>query len=412
MSRTYNDSEQARELAEKTRSFVRNEVIPAEQEHLLGGKEVPRDVIDDLREKARDAGVYAAPFAEEYGGLGYDFRDALPAYEQAGLSLLGPVALRLDGPDEGNIHTLELAGTDDQKDRWLQPLIAGDIRSGFSMTEPMQGGGSDPKMIQTTAERDGNEWVINGHKWWTSQALESDVLLVMARTDLESHPYEGCSFFLVPTDTDGVEILRDVPHMSGEGYGVSHAEIIYDDVRVPEENLLGERNEGFQLAQQRLGPARLTHCMRFSGNAERALETTKAYIAERRAFGEPLAEKQAIRHQLADAETKLHAVRTMVRDAAARITAGDEARTEVSMCKVFAANAVNEVIDTAMQFCGGNAIGRDLPLPYLYENARIFRFVDGADEVHRRSIARDTIDDFDPAMLETLTRFQDPNVDR
>lgn len=412
MSRTYNESTRAEELAERTRSFVRDEVIPVEQEHLLGGQEVPQNVIHDLRESAREAGIYAAPFPEEYGGQGYNFREALTAYEAAGLSILGPVALRLDGPDEGNIHTLELVGTEDQKERWLRPLISGDIKSGFSMTEPMQGGGSDPKMLQTTAEPDGDEWLINGHKWWTSQGLESDVLLVMARTDLEAHPYEGCSFFLVPTDTDGVEILRDIPHMSGEGHGVSHAEIIYDDVRVPAENLLGDRNKGFQLAQQRLGPARLTHCMRFSGNAARALETTKAYIAERRAFGEPLSEKQMIRHQLAEAETKLHAVRTMVRDAADRITAGNEARTEVSMCKVFAANVVNEVIDTAMQYCGGNAIGRDLPLSYLYENARIFRFVDGADEVHRRSIARDTIDDFDPEMIATLTRFQEPNVER
>jgi acyl-CoA dehydrogenase len=412
MSRNYNDSAHAEELADRTRDFIREEVIPAEQEHLLGGQDVSRKVIEDLREKARDANVYAAPFEEEYGGLGYDFRDALTAYEAAGLSILGPVSLRLDGPDEGNIHTLELIGTDDQKKQWLKPLIAGDVRSAFSMTEPMQGGGSDPKMLQTTGERDSDEWLIDGHKWWTSQGLESDVLFVMARTDLEAHPYDGCSFFLVPTDTDGVEILRDVPHLSVEGYGVSHAEIVFNSVRVPEENLLGDLNAGFNIAQRRLGPARLTHCMRFSGSAERALETTKAYIAERRGFGERLAEKQAIRHELADAETKLHAVRTMVRDAAARITAGDEARTEISMCKVFAANAVNEVIDTAMQYRGGNAIGRDLPMTYLYENARIFRFVDGADEVHRRSIARDTIDDYDPAMIDTLTRFQDSVVDR
>ncbi|WP_436348070.1 acyl-CoA dehydrogenase family protein [Natronorubrum sp. FCH18a] len=406
MSRTYDDSDQAVELANRTREFIRQEVIPVEQELLLGGNEVSQEVIDDLRDKARDTGVYAPQVSEEYGGLGLSFRDAMTAYEQAGQSLLGPPSIRVDGPDEGNMHTLEMAGTETQKDRWLRPLVDGKIRSAFSMTEPMQGGGSDPKMIQTTAEKDGDEWIINGHKWWTSQGTESDVLFVMARTDLEAHPYEGCSFFIVPTETPGVEIQRDVPHMSGNGWGVSHAEIIYDNVRIPESNLLGERDEGFSLAQQRLGPARLTHCMRFSGTAERALETAKAYVAERRSFGEPLADKQVIRHELADAETKLHAVRTMVRNAASRIADGEEARTEVSMCKVFAANTVNEIVDTAMQYCGANAIGRDLPLSYLYENARVFRFVDGADEVHRRTIAKDIMDDYDPAMIDTVTRFQ------
>jgi acyl-CoA dehydrogenase len=260
-------------------------------------------------------------------------------------------------------------------------------------------------MIKTTAEKDGDEWVINGHKWWTTQGSESDVLIVMARTDQDAHPYAGCSLILVPTDTDGVEIVRDIPHLGGGVTGMSHAEIKYNDVRVPAENLLGQLNDGFTHAQERLGPARLTHCMRFSGMAERALDVAKAYISERHAFDGPLSEKQALRFEVAEAETELHAARTMVRHAARQIADGKEARVPVSMAKVFAANVTQDVIDTCVQMCGGNGIGKDLPLADFYENVRQFRIVDGADEVHKRVIARDAFSDVDPSEVEHVTRY-------
>jgi acyl-CoA dehydrogenase len=187
--------------------------------------------------------------------------------------------------------------------------------------------------------------------------------------------------------------------------GDTHAEIRYDDVRVPAENLLGEENEGFTHAQQRLGPARLTHCMRYSGMAERALEVAKAYASEREAFGEPLAEKQGLRFDVAEAETQLHAARCMVRDAARRVAEGDEARIQVSMAKTFTANVTQDVIDTALQYCGGNGIAKDLPIADFYEHVRQFRLVDGADEVHKRVIARDAFEDVDVSELENLTRF-------
>jgi acyl-CoA dehydrogenase len=400
----YNDSETARELAERARAFMDEEVLPTERA-LPAGEPVSKETIADLRGEARERDLYAPQISEEHGGMDRDFRDVLPLFEQAGRSLLGAPAMRVDAPDEGNMHTLELVGTDEQKAEYLDPLVAGEISSGFSMTEPLQGGGSDPKMLRTTAEKDGDEWVINGHKWWTTQGSAADVLLVMARTNQEAHPYSGCSFFLVSPGMDGVEIVRDVPHVGPSMVGEGHAEIKYDDVRVPEENLLGGRDQGFQHAQQRLGPARLTHCMRFTGMATRALEITKAYLDEREGFDSRLSEKQALRYEIAEAETRLHAVRTMVRDAADKIAAGEEARIEVGMSKVFAANVTQEAIDTALQLCGGNGIGRDLPIADFYEAVRSFRIVDGADEVHKRVIARDAFEDLDEAELETLTRY-------
>ncbi|QDX40977.1 acyl-CoA dehydrogenase family protein [Salarchaeum sp. JOR-1] len=402
----YDDSERAVEFAEKTREFVDEVVIPVERD-VLGGDPISDDQLDALREEARDYGVYAPHLPEEYGGHGLSYRDMLPVFEEAGRSLLGAPAIKVEAPDEGNMHTLETFGTEAQKEEYLRPLVQGEIRSAFSMTEPIQGGGSDPKMMATTAEKDGDEWVINGHKWWTTQGTEADVLIVMAVTDPDAHPYNGCSLFLVDADTDGVNVVRDIPHTGGNVTGIGHAEIEYDDVRVPEDALLGERNEGFSHAQARLGPARLTHCMRYSGMAQRALDIAKAYISEREAFGEPLSEKQALRFEIADAEINLHAARTMVRHAARQINQGNEARIPVAMTKVFAANTCQNVIDQTIQMCGGNGIGKDLPLADFYESVRQFRIVDGADEVHKRVIARDALSDADQHEfeLEALTRF-------
>jgi acyl-CoA dehydrogenase len=402
----YDDSPRAVEVAERTREFVESEVVPVERA-ALGAGPVSAETIDDLRDSAREYDVYGPQLPEQYGGLGLDFRDMLPVFEAAGRSLLGGPALNVQAPDEGNMHTLELVGTEAQKETWLAPLARGEIRSGFSMTEPTPGAGSDPKMIRTTAERDGDEWIIDGHKWWTTQGGDADVLIVMARTDEEAHPYAGCSLFLVPADTDGVEVVRDIPHLGNSLTGMVHSEIKYHGVRVPAENLLGAEDEGFTVAQQRLGPARLTHCMRFSGMAERALDVAKAYLSEREAFGDRLADKQSVRFSVADAETRLHAARSMVRHAADRIVADDEARVPVSMCKVFTATVVQETIDLAVQCCGANGIGRDLPLADFYEEVRQFRIVDGADEVHRRVIARDAFDEerIDPGQLANLTRY-------
>lgn len=401
----YTDSEAAQELAERAHQFMNDVVIPTERDYLRTGEQVGSDEIATLRERARANDVYCPQIDETYGGMGYDLRDVLPLFVEAGRSLLGAPAMRVDAPDEGNMHTLELVGTNTQKEAYLQPLVDGELVSGFAMTEPIQGAGSDPKMIQTTAEKDGDEWIINGHKWWTTNGAEADFLLVLARTDEDAHPYTGCSIILVDTDEDGVTVERGIPHLGPDLISESHAELTFDDVRVPVENTLGPENEGFTVAQQRLGPARLTHCMRYTGMAIRALDIAKAYMSEREAFGDRLAEKQANRFRIAEQEMRLHAVQTMVRDAAEKIDREKEARIEVAMSKVFAANVAQDTIDFAIQACGGNGIGKDLPLADFYTSVRQFRIVDGADEVHKRSIARSAFEDIDEEEIAHITRF-------
>jgi acyl-CoA dehydrogenase len=402
----YDDPEEGRRVAERAREFLDEEVIPVERDH-LGGDGVDPETIADLQERAREYDVYAPQIPEKHGGLGLDLRSALPVFEVAGRSMLGPVAMRVDAPDEGNMHTLELVGTEAQKERWLDPLARGEARSAFAMTEPIPGGGSDPKMLRSTARREGDEWVIDGHKWWTTNGSVADVFLVMARTDPEAHPYEGTSIILVPADAEGVEVVRDVPHLGGEFLGASHAEVVFDGVRVPEENLLGTENAGFMIAQQRLGPARLTHCMRFAGMADRALDVATAYASERSAFGDALSEKQSVRFRVARHRVQLHAARTMVRHAARELTSGGEARIEVAACKYFAANAAQEAIDAAIQVCGGAGISKDLPLADFYEGVRQFRIFDGPDEVHLRSIAREAFEDPPTGELANLPRYRE-----
>jgi acyl-CoA dehydrogenase len=403
----YHDSETAKEVASRVEAFMEEEVLPREREALRTGDPVTEREIHDLWAMAKERDLFAPQVPAEYGGQGLDFQDMLPSFEQVGRSLFGALSIRANAPQEGNMHTLEIAGTEEQKQEYLRPLVEGEIRTGFSMTEPREGAGSDPKMLKTTARKDGDEWVINGHKWWTSDGYNADVLLVMARTDLDAHPYAGTSIILVPTEADGVEIVRNVPHLGGHGIvdiERGHAEIKYDDVRVPEENLLGEENEGFRLAQLRLGGGRLTHCMRYSGMAERALEIAKAYLQERRAFDESLSKKQALRHRIATAETNLHGARTMVRHAARELDHGD-ARIEVAMAKTYTANVTDEIMDLAVQCLGGNGIGKDLPVAYFYEAVRPFRIVDGADEIHRRTIARHAFEDVYDEDMDNVLRF-------
>ncbi|WP_049925945.1 acyl-CoA dehydrogenase family protein [Halopiger goleimassiliensis] len=405
----YHDSEKAKAVAGRVADFMEEVVIPREREAMATGEPIPMDEIEDWWEQAKERDLFAPQVPEEYGGQGLDFSDMLPSFEQVGRTLTGAVAIRANAPQEGNMHTLEMVGTEEQKEEYLRPLVQGELQSAFAMTEPMQGGGSDPKMLQSTAVKDGDEWVVNAHKWWTSDGLEADFYLVMARTDLDAHPYEGTSIILVPADADGVEVVRNVPHLGGHGITErtgGHAEVKFDNVRVPVENTVGEEGEGFRIAQMRLGGGRLTHCMRYSGMAQRSLEIAKAYLQEREAFGTSLEEKQALRHRIADAETRLHAARCMVRHAARELDRSD-ARIEVAMAKMYTANVTNEAIDLALQCCGGNGIGKDLPIAYFYENVRAFRIVDGADEVHRRTIARWAFEDVDTSEVENALRFDE-----
>jgi acyl-CoA dehydrogenase len=388
----FTPSPRAVELAERVKAFVRDEVIP----HELGLSHpdgLTPEVLAELRQKARAAGVYAPQLPVEHGGLGLDLLECCPVFEAAGRSLLGPLALNCSAPDEGNMHLLHLIGSREQQERYLHPLADGVARSCFAMTEPAPGAGSDPTMIKTRAERHGDRWVIDGHKWFASGADGAAFYIVMARTDLNVPAAEGCTLFLVDAGTPGLRLERRIDGLAVHSPG-GHCELFFEGCEVPEANVLGQVGKGFKLSQLRLGPARLTHCMRWTGVAQRALEIAATRALEREAFGAQLARHEAIQWMLADSEIELHAGRLMILQAAWLLALGQEARRETAMCKVFVSEAVNHVIDRALQVCGSLGISGDLPLADFYREARAFRIYDGPSEVHRMVIARGLLKQF------------------
>ena len=377
-------------IAQRVRQFVDNEVIPVESELLRTGAPLTHDTLQELRSKAKAANLWAPTMPKEWGGMGLNIQEIVPVFEAAGRSLLGPLAMHCAAPDEGNMHLLHNWANDEQIKRYLAPLAKGETFSAFSMTEPPPGAGSDPRMILTRAERDGDDWIINGHKWLNSNGEVADFFIIMAVTNSDAHPYQGCTQFLAPRETPGINILRDVPVMGSKDFG-GHVEIRFDNLRLPESAILGGEGQGFMLAQSRLGPARLTHCMRWTGIAQRALEIATAYAAEREAFGGALTTHQAVQWMLADSEMELKMGRLLIHEAAWRLAQGEQARVETSIAKVQVAETVDRVLDRCVQICGGRGISRDLPLSTWYEKARAFRIYDGASEVHRMVVARDVI---------------------
>lgn len=375
------------ELRDRVAAFIRDEVIPLERR---GGERISLEEINALRQKARAAGIYGPQLPREYGGLGLGTLGMCVVFEQAGRSLLGPVALHCAAPDEGNMHLLELYANDQQREQYLRPLVEGRIRSCFAMTEPAPGAGADPSMIQTRAERVDGGWEITGRKWFATGAEGSSFAITMAVTDPTVPVRQGVTMFLVPTDTPGFRVVRSVPTMGGHGIG-GHGEINYERVRVPDSAILGKVGDGFKMAQVRLTPARLTHCMRWMGVAQRSLEIATARALEREAFGKKLAQHQAIQWMLADSEIELHASRLMVMQAAWKYERGEDIRHESSICKVFVAEAVNRIIDRAIQICGALGVSDDTPLEHFYREARAFRIYDGPSEVHRMVIARNLL---------------------
>ncbi|MDX1994592.1 MAG: acyl-CoA dehydrogenase family protein [bacterium] len=381
------------DVVRRVREFLDSEVIPVETHLRQSGEDLTVEIVQQLRAKARAAGIWAPTMPRELGGLGMTITEFTPVLETAGRSLIGPLAIHCAAPDEGNMHLLHTFANEEQRERYLKPLVAGEIFSAFSMTEPNPGAGSDPTMLRTTAARDGDEWVINGHKWWTTNGEIADFFLIIARTNPDVPVHKGATIFIAPRDTPGINILRDIPTIGRKDFG-GHVEIHYDNVRLPHSAILGEEGQGFMLSQARLGPARLTHCMRWTGIAQRAMEIATEYAAEREAFGKMLTEHQSIQWMLADSATELHAGRLMIQQCAWLLEQGDQARNESSMTKVFVAEAVNRVIDRALQICGGTGISRDLPISGWYEAARAFRIYDGASEVHRMVIARSIVKQF------------------
>jgi acyl-CoA dehydrogenase len=320
--------------------------------------------------------------------LGLDTVSLCAVFEEAGRSPLGPLALHCAAPDEGNMHLLQRAANPEQKRRYLEPLMRGEVRSCFAMTEPAPGAGSDPSMLLTRAERRGDGWALSGHKWFTSGARGAAFVIVAAVTDPAAGARKGTTLFLVDVGTPGLTVGRAIPTMGGGGPG-GHCEVTFDDCRVADAQMLGRVGEGFALMQARLGPARLTHCMRWLGAAGRSLDIATAYVKEREAFGKRLSEQEAVQWMLADSLIEMNAARLLVLEAAWKLDRGDQARTETSACKVFVAEAVGRVIDRCVQMCGARGYSRDLPLERFYRDVRAFRIYDGPSEVHRMVIARD-----------------------
>ena len=308
--------------------------------------------------------------------------------ELMGRSLAASMAFNCAAPDTGNMEILAEFGTPEQKKRWLTPLLEGDIRSCFSMTEP-EVAGSDPTLLRTRAVRDGNHWVINGHKWFTSGAIGASVAIVMAVSNPDNAPHLRASMILVPLDTPGFNLIRPVPVMGHAG-GSGHCEIRYENCRVPAENLLGPEGAGFMIAQARLGPGRIHHCMRAIGAAERALEMMCQRAITRVAFGGPLAEKQFVQEMIATSRMEIDQARLLVLHAAWKMdTVGKkEARQEISMIKVVAANICMNVLDRAIQVHGALGVSDDTPLARMWRDLRMLRLADGPDEVHKAVIAR------------------------
>ncbi len=353
-----------------------------------------------LQEQVKARGLWAAHLDPELGGQGFGQVKLGLMHEILGSTPIAPFAFGNQAPDSGNSEILALAGTDEQKERFLHPLLAGDLHSAFSMTEP--NAGSDPTLLTTSAVLEGDEWVINGHKWFSSNASIADFLIVMAVTDPDARSHQRASMFLVPADTPGVNILRDVgtmehPHEEFAKYG-GHAEILYEDVRLPRDALLGAQGAGFLIAQHRLVPGRIHHCMRWLGVSKRAFDMLCERATYRYAFGSTLGDKQTVKNWIADSAAEMQAARLMTLHAAWKMdTQGaSAARMDVSLIKVYGATVLHNVIDRALQAHGSLGYSTDMPLEAMYRFARGARFYDGPDEVHRESVARQVLRGYEP----------------
>jgi len=345
-------------------------------------------LLAELREQAREAGLWAPHVPPEAGGTGLGFLYYACLNEEIGRSSYAQLVFGCQAPDAGNAEILYLFGTDDQKEQFLRPLVAGEMRSFFAMTEP-DVAGSDPTLLQTRAVRDGDDWVIDGHKWFSSGADGAGFAVVFAISDPDGEPHRRGTMILVPADTEGVDVVRPVPVMGHAGRGWNtHCEVRFTGVRVPIANTLGGEGEAFRLAQKRLGPGRIHHVMRWLGQMQRAFELMCRYANGREAFGGPLAEKGTVQNWVADSAAEIQACRLLTMDAARKIDEGSEARVEVALLKVYAANVLVEVIDRAIQVHGARGLTDETPLARMAMNARAARIYDGPDEVHRMTAAR------------------------
>lgn len=380
--------EELRLLETRVEALIREEIIPLEadaRQHFHG----PTDELRlELVDKARAAGLLSPHISAEWGGLGLSHVGKAIVFEAAGYSTLGPLALNIQAPDEGNAHLLEQVATPAQKERWLRPLAEGRIRSAFSMTEPDGGAGSDPSLMKTTARESEGGFRVNGRKWIITGFPDAQLHILMARTEDRAGNDLGATMFLLDPETAGVEFVRMLDTLDSNSPG-GHCELRFADVLVPHDRVLGEVGKGFRYAQVRLAPARLTHCMRWLGAARRCHDIAVDYARERRAFGRPIGEHEGIGFQLVDNELDLHLSRLATWHAAWLLDRGERARRESSACKIFCSEALGRVVDRSLQVLGGKGITADTVIERIYRDIRAFRIYDGPSEVHRFALARD-----------------------
>ena len=383
----FNLSPEHEELRLKVRAFIDKDVLPLEKNpaNFADYENIPHERLEPVREKARALGLWAPQSPKEYGGMELPMVAWAAIYEEAARSIFGPLAINCMAPDDGNMNMLRLVGTKEQKDKWLAPIVAGKVRSSFAMTEPAPGGGSDPTMIRTRAEKKGNKYVVHGRKWFITGADGASHFILMARTSDDAR--KGLTAFMFHKDQPGWRIVRRIEIMGPEEHG-GHCELEFDGLEIPEENILLGEGEGLRLMQVRLGPARLTHCMRWTGFAKRCVEIAQDYVANREGFGIKLADRESVQIKLGEVAQQIQIARLLTMHAAWMLDQGGRARKEVSMAKVHVANALHQAADVAIQLQGARGFSKDTIVEWIYRYARSAKLVDGASEVHMMVLAK------------------------
>jgi acyl-CoA dehydrogenase len=371
----------------RTRRFVEEQVLPleADRANYDAHENIRLDVLRIVQAKARAEGLWAPQAPKEHGGMALPIVGWAAMYEEANRSIFGPLAFNCAAPDDGNMNLLARVATPAQQKKWLRPIVEGQVRSSFAMTEPAPGGGSDPGMIRTKAERKGNAWVIHGHKWFITGAGIADHFILIARTS--DDPRRGLTAFLFHRNQPGWRILRRIPIMGPEEHG-GHCELLFEGLEVPDENVLMKVGDGLRATQIRLGPARLTHCMRWLGLAKRCMEIAQSYVSDREGFGIRLADRESVQIKLGEVAHAIQIGRLLVMHAAWKLDQGDRARKEVSMAKVHVADTLHNAADAAIQLNGARGYSKDTILEWIYRYARQARLVDGASEVHKMVLGR------------------------
>jgi acyl-CoA dehydrogenase len=374
------------DIRRRTRAFVAEHILPVEADPAAFDEHenISLSALARLQEKARAAGLWSPQVAQRFGGMGLPMVGQAAMYEEANRSIFGPVCFNCAAPDDGNMRVLAQVGTEAQHEKWLLPIARGEVRSAFAMTEPAPGGGSDPSMIRTKAERIGGKWVISGRKWYITGAGIASHFILMARTSDDAR--KGLTAFLFHKDQPGWRIVRRIPIMGPEEHG-GHCELEFDGLEVADDDVLMGVGDGLKVTQIRLGPARLTHCMRWLGLAKRCLEIAQDYVNEREGFGMRLADRESVQIKLGQAAAAIEIGRLLTMKAAWRLDSGDYARKEVSMAKVQVADTLHLAADTAIQLCGAKGYSKDTILEWIYRYARQAKLVDGASEVHAMVLA-------------------------